>query len=83
MSNDTFRIDHTLCKSETTQLPKQNHSLAIAPTTQTLVRRPQLLTKPQILCAQQKSPQTPALSNTQPEGFSYKLILLRTRSALY
>lgn len=49
MSNDTFRIDHTLCKSETTQLPKQNHSLAIAPTTQTLVRRPQLLIKPQLL----------------------------------
>ena len=45
MLNCTFCIDHTLCQSETTQLQKQNHSLAIAPTTQTLERRPQLLTK--------------------------------------
>ena len=45
LPNDNFGIDHRLCKSATTQLTKRNHSLAKAPTTQTLERRPQLLAK--------------------------------------
>ncbi len=47
-SDDDFGIGHRLCKSATTQLTKRNHSLAKAPTTQTLERRPQLLAKAQI-----------------------------------
>ena len=70
MSNDTFRIDHTLCKSETTQLPKQNHSLAIAPTTQTLVRRPQLLIKPPKIWLQLRS--RLSLANKKSPQFTFK-----------